>query len=316
MTMWQWLHARFVAPHRGRHRQIVASGGIALSIAYGGLCTLPAAASPSPATDPDYFPDQVWSQPASLAGAPSTHFLDPDPATQVEPAAAADGYRWRGPPDTQPDWQGVGRDTAYFLGYQALAMVVLYLAPESITGWETEEKDNYSFDKWRENVSEPVWDEDVWWLNYITHPYWGATYYTRARERGLNRAQAFWYSALLSTIWEYGPEALAEPVSIQDLVVTPVAGALVGEYLFSPLRARIRSKPGALDWQDKTLLFLTDPLGVLNAGTDRMLGVKTTLSLQPISLRAPALGAGTSPDSRRSARTAAQAWGLQLQVDW
>ena len=210
----------------------------------------------------------------------------------------------------------MGRDTAYFLGYQVLAMAVLYLAPESISGWDSEDKDDYSFDKWRENVSEPVWDEDVWWINYITHPYWGGTYYIRARERGLNRVQAFWYSALLSTLWEYGPEALAEPVSIQDLVVTPVAGALVGEYLFSPLRARIRSKPGVLDWQDKTLLFLTDPLGVLNAGTDRMLGVKTTLSLQPIGLRGPALAAGTTPGSRRSARTASPAWGLQLQVDW
>jgi hypothetical protein len=64
----------------------------------------------------------------------------------------------------------VGRDTAYFLGYQVFAMAILYLAPESISGLDSEEKDDYSFSKWRENVSEPVWDEDVWWINYITHP--------------------------------------------------------------------------------------------------------------------------------------------------
>lgn len=88
----------------------------------------------------------------------------------------------------------------------------------------------------------------------------------------MQRARGFLYSALRSTIWEYGAEALAEPVSIQDPVVTPVVGSLVGEYIFSPLRQRIRAKPGKLDWADKAALFITDPLGVLNAETDRLLG--------------------------------------------
>jgi len=63
----------------------------------------------------------------------------------------------------------------------------------------------------------------------------------------------------LSTLWEYGPEALAEPVSIRDLVVTPVAGFLVGEYLLFPLRERIRTKAGTLSWSDKPLLFMIPP---------------------------------------------------------
>ena len=30
---------------------------------------------------------------------------------------------------------------------------------------------------------EPVWDDDEFYLNYILHLYWGATYYMRGRER-------------------------------------------------------------------------------------------------------------------------------------
>lgn len=259
-------------------------------------------------------------RPALLAASPDTPASSPDPAAQQQDSTAQPyGYRWQGPLDTRPDWQGVGRDTAYFLGYQFAGVAVLYLAPESVSGWDREAKQDYSFSKWRNNVSEPVWDTDRWWINYVLHPYWGGAYYVRARERGLERTQAFLYSALLSTLWEYGAEALAEPVSIQDLVVTPVVGALVGEYIFSPLRERIRAKPGKLDWADKATLFITDPLGVLSAETDRLLGVKTTLRLQPIGQRMPALAArigGEPLGTRAYSRSAAPAWGLQFSADW
>jgi len=297
------------------YRCRLACRGIALGIACSLLCTLPAAADSAAATDAG-FADAAWDPSSPLAA--YTRFLNHDSTLHEDAAAPAEGYAWRGIPPTQPDWRGVGRDTAYFLGYQFAVIAVLYIAPESISGWDREQKRNYSFEKWRNNVSEPVWDEDKWWINYILHPYWGGTYYIRARERGLDRAQSFWYSALLSTLYEYGAEALAEPVSAQDLVVTPLAGFLVGEYLFSPLRDRIRAKPGKLDWSDKTLLFITDPLGVVNAETDRLLGVKTTLQWQPIGLRNPAFAPGMDnsavipPGHARSVPV----WGLQFRADW
>ncbi|MHB1187279.1 DUF3943 domain-containing protein [Thiobacillus sp.] len=283
--------------HAGRY--------VALGIACSAVCVLPAVAD---STDPGAFTEAPWAMPA----------LRHHSTTQDDGTMQPDGYRWRGPAPTQPDWPGAGRDTAYFLGYQFAAITVLYVAPESISGWDSEQKSNYSFDKWRHNVSEPVWDEDRWWINYILHPYWGGAYYIRARERGLDRAQAFLYSALLSTLFEYGAEALAEPVSIQDLIVTPVVGALVGEYLFSPLRERIRAKPGKLVWSDKAILFITDPLGVINAETDRLLGVKTTLQFQRISMRIPATGMDNNAAAGplEYARKPVPAWGVQLRVDW
>lgn len=259
--------------------------------------------------------------PADQLGLPPRYRVSPesDSTTTVAEVDQVYGYPWRGVPRDQPDWRGAGRDVVYFLGYQFAFVALLYVAPESISGWTSEDKKEYSLDKWRENVSSPVWDKDQWYINYVLHPYWGGAYYIRARERGLDRAQSFFFSFLLSTLYEYGAEALFEPVSAQDLVVTPVFGFLVGEYLFAPLRDYIRAKPGELDWSDKLLLTLTDPLGVLNAQTDRLFGVKSTLQLSPVGVRGPAFGANAgsaAAGARAYSNSVKPVWGLQLRVQW
>ncbi len=228
-------------------------------------------------------------------------------------------YPWRRTAPSQPDWDGIYRDTAYFLGYQFIVIGVLYVAPESISGWTDEMKEEYTFSKWVDNVTNPVVrDGDVWWVNYILHPYWGGTYYIRGQERGLDKTDSFLYSTVLSTLYEYGAEALFEPVSIEDLIITPIVGSLVGEYLFAPLRKYVRSKPGELGWGDKAILIATDPLGVINAATDRLFGVQTSLQWQPIG--GPALTPAGQMDMPGVPATALRnydpAWGLQLRVDW
>ncbi|MEF8698509.1 MAG: DUF3943 domain-containing protein [Candidatus Accumulibacter sp. UW20] len=244
--------------------------------------------------------------------------LEDDSHADQEAGAQSTGYAWQGAAPDQPDWRGLRRDTLYFLGYQFVAIAALYVAPASLTNWDREEKKDYSFSKWRENVSSPVWDDDKWGVNYVLHPYWGGAYYIRARERGLDRAQSFWYSALLSTLYEYGAEALFEPVSIQDLLVTPIFGSLLGEYLFSPWRERIRAKPGPLTRSDQFVLLLTDPIGVLNAETDRLLGVRTRVHLQPLAMRtlAPAAVMNLAGNVPGGAYGGKAAWGLQLRIDW
>lgn len=261
--------------------------------------------------------ETVWDAPSPLA--PHAQFLGHGALEAEEPAEQPDAYDWRSVPPSAPDWRGVRRDTGYFLGYQFVAIGVLYVAPESVSGWSEEQKEDYDFEKWRNNVSEPVWDEDAWWLNYILHPYWGGAYYIRARERGLDRVQSFWFSALVSALYEYGAEALAEPVSIQDLLVTPLGGFVVGEYLFAPLRERIRAKPGALGWSDKAILVATDPLGVINAGIDDFLGVESTLQWQPIGMQSLTYLPHTGNAEAAPAglpRGMAPAWGVQLRLDW
>ena len=183
----------------------------------------------------------------------------------------------------EPDRAGLRRDTKYLLSYQLVSLGILYMAPESISNWDEEQKEEYSLSKWWQNVQNPQWDDDQHWINYLAHPYWGAAYYVRARENNFDERASFWYSVAMSTAYEFGAEALFEQPSIQDLVVTPVGGVIVGEY-FMRLRARTleRYPPGTeLVFGDRALLALTDPLGAINRRVQSWLGVGGEASLSP-----------------------------------
>jgi len=176
------------------------------------------------------------------------------------------------------DWRGLGRDTAFFLGYQTVAAGVLYLLPESMTKWNAEQR-RTSMQRWWDNVRHPVWDKDNWYVNYIGHPYFGAIGYIRARERRFGAFGGFWYAALISGLYEFGIEALFERPSYQDLIVTPVGGLLLGAMLFEPIRERIQDKP-ELYWYDHVTLSLTDPLGAGNRMFEGLLGIEMEMRMQ------------------------------------
>jgi len=176
------------------------------------------------------------------------------------------------------DWRGLGRDTACFLGYQGVVAGILYLLPESETQWTSEQKKT-SMNRWWENVQYPAWDKDNWYVNYIGHPYFGSIAYIRVRERGFEPFGAFWYAALLSGLYEFGVEALFEQPSYQDLIITPVAGAFLGAFLFEPLRAYIRGKPEQ-HWYDHLTLAVTDPLGTANGMVERLFGIQRDIQVR------------------------------------
>ena len=181
------------------------------------------------------------------------------------------------------DWAGLKRDTLYFMGYQWVTIGILYASPESVSSWTDEQKEGYDMSYWWDNVTHPEMDTDDFYINYLLHPYWGASYFVRARERGYGDREAFWYSVLLSSAYEFGAEALFEEPSIQDIVVTPLFGSLLGRY-FVHVRDGIRERDfnsGYRTTGEKWLWTLTDPLGSLNQLVDRMLGRETTLQIQP-----------------------------------
>jgi len=213
--------------------------------------------------------------------------------------------------DPGPDWAGIGRDTAFFFGYQVVSVAILYVLPGDFNRWQSKD---VSFDNWWDNVTRPpVWDSDPWGTNYVSHPYWGATYYIRARERGFGKLASFGYSALLSTLYEYGPEAFFERPSAQDLMVTPILGSLVGAFVFEPIRDWIKAKP-EFRWYDQALLIATDPLGTLDSVIERMLGIKSEILLRP-SPPSPVRGAlGVSERDGRGARR--QGFSVSVNVVW
>jgi len=83
----------------------------------------------------------------------------------------------------------------------------------------------------------PVWDEDEWAINYIGHTVAGSYYYVWGRQAGLSWQESAILTTLMSTFyWEYGWEAFAEKPSIQDIIVTPLLGSILGEgtnYLYN-----------------------------------------------------------------------------------
>ena len=238
---------------------------------------------------------------SSLAWADEIDVVPRDPEDKVEI------YR---------DGAGLWRDTKYFLGYQFGAIAILYAMPESVSGWSDEQKKDYSLSVWWEKTTHPENDSDDFYINYILHPYWGASYFVRARERGYNNWQAFGYSALLSSIFEFGLEAMAEEPSKQDLWVTPVIGSMVGMY-FMHVRGNVRARDierGYRSTGDKWLWVLTDPLGSLNRQFDKWFGWDTEVELRPYRAQSKneAQSVSGPPDSKDSEYT----YGLQLQVRW
>jgi len=205
----------------------------------------------------------------------TTMLLGPALAAGISPEYVPPPARpesWATATIAEKDRQGLVRDTTYFVGYQFAAIAILYSMPEDVTHWSDEQKDNYNLSIWWNNVQNPRWDSDDYAINYLAHPYWGAAYYVRARERGYSDHAGFWYSMLLSSLYEFGAEALFEKPSIQDLIVTPVAGTLVGRF-FVRVRQNARSRTairGRWSNSDKVLLAVTDPLGVLNRGVDKL----------------------------------------------
>jgi hypothetical protein len=205
-----------------------------------------------------------------------------------------------------PDWVGLGRDTAFLIGYQLVVSGILWVLPEDISGWSEREKKR-GLDNWVRNVGNPDFDEDGWPMNYIAHPYWGAAYYIRARERGLGEVLSFAYSAFASATYEFGVEAVFEKPSIQDLIVTPIAGALVGAFVFEPIRQRIKAKPD-LAWYDHVGLVVTDPIGALNHVFERLFGIKSDIQ---VNLKVPGITQSTERMGRRG-----HVIGLEVSIPW
>lgn len=195
------------------------------------------------------------------------------------------------------DKKMLGRNTAVLFGTGIATMGFLYMMPTSFTNWEDD--DEGPFEKWWDNVSrEPVWDSDDLFLNYVTHPYAGAIYYMGARSAGANAMTSFWYSFALSTFfWEYGIESFAERPSIQDLIVTPVAGAFIGEWFYKVKRGIVENDGYLGD--SKALgtfaLWAMDPIteaGNLIWGDDKPINDSFSFSSQPTITPTGRLGYG------------------------
>ena len=112
--------------------------------------------------------------------------------------------------------------------------------------------------KWDGSRSAFEWDGDNWYLNSVGHGLFGSELYLRARMCKLGPASALLFTASASAVWEYGFEATHVQPSALDLVYTPAAGIIFGEFRYQLWHiSRTVDDPR---WRT-ALGFMLDPLG-------------------------------------------------------
>ena len=139
----------------------------------------------------------------------------------------------------------------------------LMLLPRSVTKWEEGYIEDATSNFSRAFSEPPVMDEDHWEINYIGHPYAGSLYYNTIRSQGGSVFQSFMFSAFVSTGWEYLYEGAAEQPSIQDLIVTPVLGSILGEAIH---QTTLSMKSNGYSIWEAIFVTIFNPMDVIQNG--------------------------------------------------
>jgi len=160
-------------------------------------------------------------------------------------------------------WKKIGRAELFIGGAELFGITVLMLTPKEVTGWSPD----WTQDAWRNMKrslsNPPVWDDDDWQLNYIGHPVAGSYYYNSLRSQNASIFHSFLFATAQSFIWEFFIEATAEKPSIQDLIVTPIAGAILGE---STHRVTMNMRRNGFNFFEKIFVVIFNPMFFLNNG--------------------------------------------------
>ena len=167
------------------------------------------------------------------------------------------------PPETASYGKIFTKGALLIGGVEFALMASMMLMPKSFTGWH----DDFVQDG-LQNIEDayraaPTWDEDHWYHNYLGHPYAGSVYYNTVRCQGASPTQSFFFTAVMSAWWEYAVEAVAEHPSIQDLLVTPVMGSIMGEAVHHMTLSMLKN--GASLGQ-KIIIFILNPTHVIMVG--------------------------------------------------
>lgn len=164
-----------------------------------------------------------------------------------------------------PNYRRLAGNTAVLFAGGILALGILSVLPEDATAWNKKETNKVPlFQRYFNHVMHgPHVDKDNAIFNYVLHPYAGAAYYMSARSQGFNMWRSWLYCFAISTFfWEYGIEAFMEIPSVQDLIITPMGGLLLGETFYHAKRYIVEHDYELLGtkWLGYPAAFLLDPV--------------------------------------------------------
>jgi len=160
-------------------------------------------------------------------------------------------------------WGQVGIGTAEVLGSEAITSLILYLSPREFSNWEDKFWLYWGENLQRAYTTPPVWDKDGWAVNYIGHPLQGSLAFNALRSQGAGFWESGAFTLAHTLLWEYFLEAINEQPSINDLIVTPLAGVALGE-LTNYMTMQFK-KGGFKTWE-KILVTVFNPFYLLNQG--------------------------------------------------
>jgi len=155
------------------------------------------------------------------------------------------------------------RGSLEVLGYNLLSTALLFALPQDITNWYKKDIRAVNMQYRKTFTRLPVYDADVWYINYLGHPYAGACYYNSVRSQGAKFWQAALFSFGHSLVWEYVAEGGLEQPSVQDLTVTPVIGSLLGELIH---HGTIVMSNNGFKWYEKVFVCVFNPMFAINNG--------------------------------------------------
>ena len=206
-----------------------------------------APATPTEAAAPaSAAPGEPVATAATSAGAPAA------PATPASPAVAAAGARSptaagedRGGLDPVEPWP---RDRHW---WRAIGQASLLIGVMEVKYWIDKELNRFDFQydlDWH-NVRERFITLEAWRLddNFFNTNGWrhtaqGGANYLFARSNGFSALESYVFSLAASTVWELAGE-YKEEVSVNDLIMTPRSGFVVGEAFWHLGVFLLRSEP-------------------------------------------------------------------------
>ena len=147
--------------------------------------------------------------------------------------------------------------------FEAIGYGTLAALPTEISGWEKDVFKNYASNMRSAYTAPPAFDHDKWYFNYVGHPYQGALFYNAVRSQNAKIWQSSLFCVGQVLVWEYVIEAGLEQPSIQDLIVTPITGILIGEGIH---RATMAMAKNGFKWYEATAVVILNPMFAINNG--------------------------------------------------
>lgn len=121
-----------------------------------------------------------------------------------------------------------------------------------------------SFNTIKENFKHGfIWDNDQLGTNTFLHPYNGSLYYAAGRSNGYNFWQSEMFAIAGSALWELFMEC--EYPSTNDVIATPIGGAVLGETLFRASDAVLDDRSGGWErFGREAAVFVLSPMRGIN----------------------------------------------------